>query len=109
MGTRADSPLGIVRHPVEASPSQSARQKPRLWPREHGAYVELAGPLLTVLLFLPPATAAIAYAVAACALFLTHEPLLILLGRRGERVRSAARSAALARLTYCVAAASAGV
>jgi hypothetical protein len=71
--------------------------------------VELAGPLLTVMFFLPLEAASLAYAAAACALFLTHEPLLILLGRRGERTRHAAAPAASQRLGFCAAVGSASL
>jgi hypothetical protein len=65
-----------------------------LVPREHGAYAELAVPMLTALTLRPPTPASIAWAVAGVAAFFAHEPLLVVLGRRGERSRSSqARSA----------------
>ena len=74
---------------VHASPRARS-----LWPREHGASVELLAPLLVSLLFLRPSLASVAYAVAACAAFLAHEPLLVMLGRRGARTREALRTRA---------------
>lgn len=58
------------------------------WPREHGAYVQLLGPLCCALAFVSPTLPAFALAAAACAAFLAHEPLLVLLGRRGARARA---------------------
>jgi hypothetical protein len=60
-----------------------------LLPREHGAYFQLAIPLAAALAMRPPRMAAIAWALAACLAFLAHEPLLVLLGHRGRRMRSA--------------------
>ena len=77
------------------------RTAPGLWPREHGAYVELLAPLLTALLFLPFSTASLAYASAACALFLAHEPCLVLLGLRGARTRGLLAGPAMGRLVGC--------
>src|SRR5687767_8382553 len=44
-----------------------------MWPKEHGAYGQLGFPLVTTL--------------AVVALFIAHEPLVVLLGRRGARIR----------------------
>ncbi len=54
-------------------------------PREHGAYAQLALPLLTALLSARPSLTAICMTVAALAAFLAHEPAAILLGARGTR------------------------
>lgn len=59
-----------------------------LLPREHGAYAELAFPLVTGLSLAPPRPASLALALAAVALFLAHEPLGILLGLRGDRLKN---------------------
>lgn len=69
-----------------------------LWPREHGAYVQLLGPLTCAALFGPRSLTALLLTAAACAAFLAHEPLLILLGRRGERARSQCGPAATRRV-----------
>lgn len=58
-------------------------RRPSLWPREHGAYVQM-GVALAAALALAPRGRALAQAVATAALFLGSEPLLVLLGRRGE-------------------------
>jgi YwiC-like protein len=54
-------------------------------PREHGTYGQLLFPLLTALALGRPTIAALALAVAALAALLCHEPILIVLGRRGPR------------------------
>src|SRR5262249_23911091 len=46
-------------------------------------------PLVAALAMRAPRAAAIAWALAACLAFLAHEPLLVLLGHRGRRLRSA--------------------
>ncbi|MDH3457442.1 MAG: YwiC-like family protein [Gemmatimonadota bacterium] len=60
-----------------------------LFPREHGAYAELAFPLLTGLLCAPPRAATVAFALAASMGFLAHEPLAVATGTRGARRRAA--------------------
>lgn len=54
-------------------------------PREHGAYGQLLFPLVTALSIGRPGTAAFALAAAGVAIFLTHEPLLVVTGGRGAR------------------------
>jgi len=56
-------------------------------PKEHGAYGQLAFPLITALVVTGPARASILTALAVVALFLAHEPVLVLLGHRGRRAR----------------------
>jgi hypothetical protein len=58
-------------------------------PREHGAYGQLAFPLVTSLVVAGPASPSLLTAAAVVALFLAHEPMLVLLGHRGARVRAA--------------------
>jgi hypothetical protein len=65
-----------------------------LWPREHGAYFQLAIPLVAALAAQVPVAAAVALATAAWLAFLAHEPLLVVLGHRGARLRVAAGSRA---------------
>jgi YwiC-like protein len=65
-----------------------------LWPREHGAYFQLAIPLVAALAARVPVAAAVALATAAWLAFLAHEPLLVVLGHRGARLRMAAGSRA---------------
>jgi hypothetical protein len=56
-------------------------------PREHGAYGQLAFPLVTSFAVAGVTTASLLISVAAVAAFLAHEPLLVLLGRRGARAK----------------------
>lgn len=58
-----------------------------LLPREHGAYGQVAFPLATALAVsgVTPPAALIGFAVVAG--FLAHEPLVVRLGRRGQRAR----------------------
>jgi hypothetical protein len=80
-----------------------------LWPREHGAYVQLAAPALTALAARTPTVAAASIAIAAGLAFLGNEPLLVALGHRGARRRQtdgprAVRRLVLAAITAAVAA-----
>ena len=66
----------------------ATRAGPRsLWPREHGAYAQLAAPLVAALAGHRPTLAAGLIAAAACLAFLANEPLLVVLGHRGVRRR----------------------
>lgn len=69
-----------------------------LWPREHGAYAQLAAPLVSALLLAMPTVASVLLAVGAFAAFLANEPLLVVLGHRGPRLRATAGSRAWRRL-----------
>jgi hypothetical protein len=60
-----------------------------LWPREHGAYAQLGFPLVTGLVYAGGHPGAVAFGVVAVALFLAHEPLAVLMGMRGVRLRDA--------------------
>lgn len=70
---------------VDATRARPARAAPSLWPKEHGAYAMLAFPLVSSLWVLGASAAALLLAGAVVAGFFAHEPLLILLGRRGPR------------------------
>lgn len=59
-----------------------------LWPREHGAWGQMAMPLATGLALGRPGLAAWLLALAAALAFLAHEPVLVLLGARGTRALS---------------------
>ncbi len=59
----------------------------RMIPREHGAYAELLFPILTVCLGGLPTTSTWLLAVGAIAAFLANEPLLVLVGQRGTRMK----------------------
>lgn len=56
-----------------------------LWPKEHGAYGQLVMPLVTSFAVSGASRPAVLLAMAVVAAFLAHEPLLVLLGRRGGR------------------------
>jgi hypothetical protein len=58
-----------------------------LLPKEHGAYGQMAFPLVTSLAVAGVTAPALLIALAIVAAFLAHEPLLLLLGRRGERMK----------------------
>jgi len=85
---------------VTASPKARS-----LWPREHGAYVQLAAPLATALVATTPTCAGAALALAACLAFLASEPLRIALGDRGTRQRERAGQRAWRRFAVLAAAA----
>jgi len=59
----------------------------RMIPREHGAYAELLFPIVTVFLGGLPTTATWLLAIGAIAAFLANEPLLVLVGQRGTRMK----------------------
>jgi hypothetical protein len=63
-----------------------------LLPREHGAYAQLAFPLVTGLGLATPSLPAVALALAAVAFFLANEPVAILLGTRGSGWRRSSGS-----------------
>jgi hypothetical protein len=58
-----------------------------LLPHEHGAWGQLAMPLLTALAIGRPTASALALTLGVVAAFVAHEPALVLLGQRGRRVR----------------------
>lgn len=69
-----------------------------LWPREHGAYIQLLIPLVTALIATRPGLAASSLAIGAALAFLASEPLRVLLGDRGPRMQELARHRARWRL-----------
>lgn len=68
-----------------------------LWPREHGAYVQL-GVALACGVALGHGSRGISVALLTVGLFLASEPVLVLLGRRGAVPRGAAQIRAALRL-----------
>jgi hypothetical protein len=74
---------------VSSNPVPDLASRPSLWrpllPREHGAYGELAFPLVTALSLGRPTRGAIALSLSGVALFLAHESVLVVLGQRGRR------------------------
>jgi YwiC-like protein len=67
-------------------------------PREHGAYGQLAFPIVTSFVVAGVSAPALLIAVSVLASFLAHEPLLVWLGRRGARARRDQRRQAVAAL-----------
>jgi hypothetical protein len=63
-------------------------------PKEHGAYGQLIFPLFTAFAVTGAPLASVLTGVACVALFLAHEPLVVLLGQRGRRVQAADASRA---------------
>lgn len=72
-------------------------------PREYGAYAELAFPLATALVAGGASIASTMFALAAGAGFLLHEPVAIVRGGRGARLREALARRAHARIRWLVA------
>jgi hypothetical protein len=58
-----------------------------LWPREHGALFGLLLPLVVAHWTSRPTLAGWLFTLAALSAFFAHEPLLVILGRRGSRAR----------------------
>lgn len=58
-----------------------------LLPREHGAYVQLLAPLTAALIAFGVTLAGALLALGACLAFAANEPLLVILGHRGRRMR----------------------
>ena len=65
-----------------------------LLPREHGAYAEIAFPLLTGMTMGKTTLAAICFALSAVSFFLMHEPVAVLIGVRGARAKESWRGRA---------------
>jgi hypothetical protein len=58
-----------------------------LFPKEHGAYGQIALPLVAALAGARPSVVAYSIGAAGFLAFLAHEPLLVLAGQRGSRAR----------------------
>ena len=71
-----------------------------LLPREHGAYGQVAFPLVTALVAGGPSTSGVLLAVAVVAGFLAHEPAAIVLGQRGSRATRELRASAIRWLCW---------
>jgi len=59
----------------------------KMIPREHGAYAELLFPIAAVVLGGSPTTSTWLLAIGAIACFLANEPVLVLVGQRGNRTK----------------------
>jgi YwiC-like protein len=86
------------------APGPAARE-PSLLPREHGAWGQLALPLVCALALGRPGLGAILLAAAVVLAFLCHEPLVVVLGQRGRRVKGELDRPARRRLATAGAAA----
>lgn len=80
-----------------------------LLPREHGAYAQLGYPLLTGLVLSGGHPGAIAFAACGIALFLAHEPMAVIMGMRGIRLRDSLVRPSRRRLWVLAAVAVAGL
>jgi hypothetical protein len=69
-----------------------------LWPREHGAYAQLGFPLLSGLIYAGGEPGAVAFAAVAVCHFFAHEPLAVLTGMRGARLKKELEESAWVRL-----------
>ena len=86
--------------------TQASTPRPAsLLPREHGAYAQISFPLLTALALGTPRLAAILLVAASVAVFLAHEPILVLVGGRGGRAMRDSGKRARQRATLLLAAA----
>src|SRR3990172_12286720 len=74
-----------------AKPASARRPAPggSLLPREHGAYAGIAFPLITALSLGAPTAVQLLWIAGCVAVFLAHEPLLIIVGERGRRSHTA--------------------
>jgi hypothetical protein len=86
-------------HGAPQQAKRRPRRAPSLWPREHGAYMQLAFPMVSAWILGRPGFTAFALGVAAWAVFLAHEPLMVVAGRRGPRRQREQGPAAVGRLT----------
>jgi hypothetical protein len=66
-----------------------------LLPKEHGAYGQIAVPLITAFLVAGVSTTGLLIATAVSAGFLAHEPASVLTGARGTRAKRDLRQPAL--------------
>jgi hypothetical protein len=73
---------------IRSAPSVPHVRAPRLLiPKEHGAYFQLAAPLMTAIAMGRPSSSSFLFALSAVAAFLSHESFLVLIGGRGGRAR----------------------
>jgi len=72
-------------------------------PREHGAYGQMAFPLVTAFAVAGVSVAGLLFATAVIAAFLAHEPAAVRLGQRGIRAAREYDAAAARWLWACVA------
>jgi hypothetical protein len=75
----------LVSNPAMSTAEAPANRPRSLKPQEHGAWGQLAMPLLSALLLARPTPAALLLTLATVLGFLAHEPWLVTLGHRGAR------------------------
>ena len=81
-----------------------------MFPREHGAYGQMAMPIVATWAIAGLSAPAVLLSVAVAAAFVAHEPLLVRLGRRGTRAkREEGRRAAIWLVLTAGAAATTGL
>ncbi len=90
--------LATLRTAMQPSKRMPMSHDHRLRPREHGAYAMLVFPMLSGLAMGGLSWAGIAFAALAVSGFLAHESVLVVLGARGERIRSNDAAHARSRL-----------
>lgn len=73
-----------------------------LLPKEHGAYGQISFPLIAAFAVAGVSIAGLYFALALCAVFLAHEPGLVLLGMRGPRAKRELRVRAVWWLGCCL-------
>lgn len=83
---------------VQTRPGRPRRNGESLLPREHGVYAEVAFPMITALTLGQASAAGSALTAAIIATFLLHEPMLVLLGRRGLRAKESMQGRARPRV-----------
>lgn len=73
-----------------------------LLPKEHGAWGQIAFPLVTAFAVAGPSPAGVLLGAAVAAGFMAHEPAAVLLGLRGPRARRELSFAAIRWLIVCL-------
>ena len=87
----APAPAGdLLSDPPMSSAADPAPRPRSLLPQEHGAWGQLAMPLLSALLVAGATPAALLLTAATVLGFLAHEPALVAIGHRGFRARQEA-------------------
>src|SRR6186997_1145716 len=92
----------LLRRPAWAADDTPSRRRDVL-PREHGAYGQIAFPLIAAYAVAGVSTASLLMTVTVIAGFLAHEPAAIVLGQRGGRVKRELGASATRWLVCCLA------
>lgn len=94
LDSRAFMPVPAESSATGASPAR----EPSLLPREHGAWGQLALPLVSALALGRPGAASLLLTAGIVLAFVCHEPLVVVLGQRGRRLQGALDRPARRRL-----------